>query len=367
MMQETGRCQKCGAVLPAASGDDPIVLCPMCGTRHQRVAADPPVGQVQPNGPADTPRLAEGIVIRKRDWGYYLERSLPWAASLIFHLGILVLMAFVVWSVQQVSRQRRIIVPAARLSDEPGSGLKSARPESPSADQDLLSEMSLDLPVPTEPQTPAETPGRADMPLSVIGLGAGGAGTPLSAFSATGGGAGAAPSSSFMGTGGNAYRICYVIDRSGSMVLEFDLVKRELIRSIQQLEPQQAFHLIFFSAGQPVENPPKRFVPATDYNKVRAIQFIKKIVPEGLTDPAPALKRAFALRPRPDLIYFMTDGDFDPAILQSLRQWNRDGATQINTIAFLNRAGEPLLRRIAAEHHGQYRFVGQEEMAGRTR
>ena len=62
----------------------------------------------------------------------------------------------------------------------------------------------------------------------------------------------------------------------------------------------------------------------------------------------------------------MTDGEFDPSIVEKLRRWNPRQRVKINTIAFLYElgdvAGVPLLRRIAREHGGVYRFVGAEDL-----
>jgi hypothetical protein len=146
------------------------------------------------------------------------------------------------------------------------------------------------------------------------------------------------------------------------MLESFDYVRRELKDSIRQLVPQQQFHVIFFNMGPPVESPPKKLVQATPEAKAQAFAFLDGIVPAGQTDPTDALERAFALVPKPELIYFMTDGEFDPSVLEKLREWNGKRAVHINTIAFLYELGAPLLKQIAQEHGGHYRFVSEEDL-----
>ncbi len=105
--------------------------------------------------------------------------------------------------------------------------------------------------------------------------------------------------------------VIYVIDRSGSMVDVFDMVKYEMRKSIALLNEDQYFHVIFFSEGQPIETKPRGLVPATDNNKLRCGRWLDEIVPCGQTDPIPALERAFdvlshADSPKGKLIYLLT-------------------------------------------------------------
>ncbi len=197
----------------------------------------------------------------------------------------------------------------------------------------------------------------------------------MAPFSPVASGSGHGPPSQFMGTGGNAFYIVYIIDRSGSMVGSFDYVKKELHRSIEQLQSQQLFQVIFFNSGEPSEfsssdsgKPPVyRLNFATDRMKVKVFHFIDSMVASGKTDPRPAFLRAFALRPKPNLIYFLTDGAFEPDIADELKKWNADGKTAINTIAFIERPSEALLKRIAHENGGTYTYINPDAETGAGR
>ncbi len=192
--------------------------------------------------------------------------------------------------------------------------------------------------------------------LSIAGIGTGGGDFGMYGLE-TGGGA------DFFGLGKSArgvQRIVYVVDRSGSMVETFAIVRQELRRSIGELRRSQKFHVIFFNAGEPLENPPKKLVSAVTAHKQQFFEFVQSVIPGGATDPAPAMRRALSMEPH--VIYFLTDGEFSPSLLPQLNEWNKDRRTRIFTIAFFGAEGAALLERIAREHEGEYRFVSEQDL-----
>ena len=194
--------------------------------------------------------------------------------------------------------------------------------------------------------------------LSIIGIGAGGG--DFSQYGLTAGG-GVGPD--FFGLGSSARgirRIVYVVDRSGSMLDTFGHVRQELRRSIGELRRSQKFHVIFFNAGVPLENPPKRLVSAVRAQKERFFEFLGDVFPEGSTHPERAMQRALSLEP--DLVYFLTDGEFDPSLLGRLDKWNKSRRVRIFTIAFFDQAGAELLEEIAREHGGEFKFVSENDV-----
>jgi len=209
--------------------------------------------------------------------------------------------------------------------------------------------------------------------LSLAGTGDGllGAGGGSGSFGAV---TGDGPASGFFGQRGNAYKVVYVIDTSGSLGWIFEPVQRALIESIDQLRPTQSFHVIF-AGSRPIELPPRKLVPAIEAYKEPARRFISELVPELQCDPVAAMQRAFAVGP--ELIYFLTDGDFGLAgkeLLARLREWNADRRVHITTIGFGVKltgsqlggqpVGEPILRQIAQEHSGNFRWVSPDEAEG---
>jgi hypothetical protein len=160
---------------------------------------------------------------------------------------------------------------------------------------------------------------------------------------------------------GDSSKIVYVVDRSGSMTDSLDIVKLELKRSLFDLAAENEFHVIFFSSGPPVEMPTRRLVPATDRNRGLAFEFIDGVIPRGETDPSQALERAFAAKP--DLIYLLTDGEFDRAVIDLIKRLNVGGKVRVYTIGFLYDGGREILTKIAADNGGEYKFVADKDLA----
>jgi hypothetical protein len=107
--------------------------------------------------------------------------------------------------------------------------------------------------------------------------------------------------------------------------------------------------------------PTRRLVNATERNKQLAFEFVDGVIAQGETDPSKALERAFACNP--DTIYLLTDGEFDRAIIDLVKRLNTGGKVSVHTIGFLYRTGETVLKQIAAENSGNYKFVSEEDLA----
>jgi hypothetical protein len=168
----------------------------------------------------------------------------------------------------------------------------------------------------------------------------------------------------FFGLGGSARgtrRVVYVVDRSGSMIDSFTFVQAELKRSVSALRRSQKFHVIFFNAGPPLENPPGRLVSAFKAHKQQLFEFTDSVIPRGDTKPERALERALSMEP--DLVYLLSDGiDFRPSLLEALDTWNKNRRTRIFTIAYLDQTGSEMLERIAREHNGEFKFVSEDDL-----
>lgn len=212
----------------------------------------------------------------------------------------------------------------------------------------------------TPDQTPDVTPVSAasEPEMSIIGVGSGGG--DASAFGLSVGAGGAPELFGIGGSAKGAKTVVYVVDRSGSMLTTFDAVRAELRRSIGELRRSQKFHVILFNEGRPLENPPRRLVSAIGGQKEEFFHFLAGVEPEGGTHPEPAMRRALTLEP--DMIFFLTDGMFDPSLVNQLDVWNRDRKVRIFTIAYVSEEGGPLLEKIAREHRGEYRFVSEDEL-----
>lgn len=197
-----------------------------------------------------------------------------------------------------------------------------------------------------------------------VGAGTGDGGGPLAPFGIPGGGGGIGPKSPFMGVSGNAMKVVYLCDSSGSMMTKFDTLRQELRKAADGLKPIQSFDIIFFSEDNFFALDNKSLLLATPENKRKAYDFLDKTAPHGSSDPIPGLRAAFATQPQ--LIYMLTDGDFpnNSQVLEELRKLNKDKKVKINTIAFMDRGEEyeKLLKQIADEHGGLFKFVSDTEL-----
>jgi hypothetical protein len=162
----------------------------------------------------------------------------------------------------------------------------------------------------------------------------------------------------FFGIGGYGGTFVYVVDVSGSMNErgKYERAREELIRSIEHLSDKQKFFVVFYNDGwypMDADGP----VRATRRQVDETRRWVRRVRPGGGTYPLEAL--LFALSLQPDAIYFLSDGKFDRSTIAALRQKNPSSAGQIpiHTIAFVNREALGLMRSIARNSGGQFRFV----------
>lgn len=281
-----------------------------------------------------------------------------WMISIFAHTVLFAIMFMVPWLSGAMLEPEALPIPETTLIGE-------VRPASlsPHDMPDLSEQTELSDPTESELQPKqfdqlADLAQAPDPELTVVGIGSGRADP--SAFRLDGAGTGGAQFFK-VGPSSGARRVVFVVDRSGSMTDTFEFVRSELKRSIGAFRRTQKFHVIFFSSGRPVENPPGRLVSAIASQKEALFKFIdERVYPGGSTDPGPAMMRAFECDP--DIIYFLTDGEFDRSLLAKLNNANRDRRVRIFTIAYFNQQGAELLREIAREHRGEFRFVSEADL-----
>ena len=162
----------------------------------------------------------------------------------------------------------------------------------------------------------------------------------------------------FFGTYTEGKSVVYVVDMSGSMGgRRFSRAKQELVKSLYRLESRHRYSIVLFNTdAYPLfwpEGVTQLFEP-TKVNVRNSARWVSSMEPNSFTDPSLAL--AWGLAREPDVLFFLTDGEIPPASRDLIRELNRRH-TIVNTIAFESRAGELLLRAIAEDHGGTYRYV----------
>ena len=185
------------------------------------------------------------------------------------------------------------------------------------------------------------------------GGGAGGAGG-----GGGGGLSGGAGGTSFFGVGGRGTRFAFIVDKSGSMVNgRIGEAKQELYKAIVALPDFASVYVVFYDSSDP-------WAFSDRWERVRSSMvkklktWLNNVGPSGGTEPTPAFRAVFALDARPDVIFFLSDGEIPPESIAQIRQMNARGKrVTINAIAFGEESGSQQLRQIAQEADGEFRQV----------
>ena len=174
------------------------------------------------------------------------------------------------------------------------------------------------------------------------------------------------PRTEFFGSVTDQRKICYVVDCSGSMHGLFGQVRRQLKKSIDQLQPDEYFSIVFFRGEQLIELGNGQLLRATGKAKSMAYDLIDIVDLGGKTNALNALIRAMEVHDESgksaELIYFLTDGfdletDSAKKYVLQVEEIRKKLApqTKINTIGIWTRlADRQMLRAIARQSGGEF-------------
>ncbi len=174
----------------------------------------------------------------------------------------------------------------------------------------------------------------------------------------------------FCGVEGGGNHFVYLVDSSGSMGDAFISARRALLDSINMLNPEQRFYVIFFDAEcdymriTRADQDESRSVQATPANKQRLRSWAMRVEMDRGKAPYEPLEYALQ-KLKPDVIFLLSDGEFPQRIEDLLQTENKVtnlfGETKpisiIHTISYYSREGESRMRRIAENNFGQYRHI----------
>jgi len=179
------------------------------------------------------------------------------------------------------------------------------------------------------------------------GIGLGGSGS---------GGGGA----SFFGIAASGTRFAYLVDSSGSMEgKRLVMLQEQLNKSVGGLTQNCQFMIVAFAdLSQPLGNK-KEWRDASDSGRVWARTEIDMIRAAGGTQPKSGIKLIFSMRPRPDAIYFMTDGEFNPEVIDEISKENRRLKIPIHCICLGNEGGQDAMKQIAKQSGGTFKFIAE--------
>jgi len=190
-------------------------------------------------------------------------------------------------------------------------------------------------------------------------------GTDGHGFASSGDGKGGA---TFFGVKAGGKRFVFVVDGSKSMAKNgWEYCKYELLSAVSRLKANQYFYVILF-ASQPHrmfddKQPEDALLRASPENIAKLRAWLAKYELKLGTRPLESMK--FALKLRPDAIYFLTDGKLHDSTEDFLKEKNKRedaygdmvAGSAVHTIGFFKQDGQPVLQRIANDNQGSYRFV----------
>lgn len=141
----------------------------------------------------------------------------------------------------------------------------------------------------------------------------------------------------FLNSQGTGRHFCFIADCSMSISPpSFDLIRRELVKSVEGLGDDSYFYPIFF-AKKEVTMPGERGWLSSKKDLERTRAWMDGVTRFYGTNAAPAFDKAFKMTPPPDVIFFMTDGQLtDKPATDSVL--TRAPKLVIHTILFRNTA-----------------------------
>lgn len=305
------------------------------------------------------------------------EQSVSLVGSMVVHLVLLALLAAIILPMPGGSGGGEIQGELVDTSVAEGQELAEiaadfdAAPNDQSTPDELVATTLTDL----SAQSVNEAIPQIDTPLSLAASDVLGGGSLLSGVGSGGFGVGEGEGGGGLGalfashTPGQS--VVFIVDASGSMNhpypgrarTRFGRVKLELIESIAKMTEDQRFFIMFFNDFA-VPMPANRLMEATPEAKEKYLRWMTGVSAQGETHPEQALQ--IALQLKPEIIYFLTDGKFNPGVVNLVASWNR-GRVPIHTICLDSTAGIKLLQDIARQSGATYKYVSPETEAAAAR
>ena len=290
-----------------------------------------------------------------------------WGVSLAIHLLLLFFVSNIFWAGRRglgtEGREYEVGIAVGAGSDavttEPGAMAAAAV-----QDGQVVDEMAFESDVVADVElqhfksefsaehSPSQTPSLESLAMGQSTIGQG-----LWADVQLAGGGKGQGGASFFGLEAKGGKFVYVVDRSGSMSGQpLSAAKNELMRSIMNMDDGMEFFVFFYNT-EPLGMPGGELVKAGKSNIAEAMAWIDGVSSGGGTDPLSTMKHALSLKP--DAIWLLSDGQFSQELAEAIARENPGRRVVIHTIGYFSRAGEAVLKKIAAENDGKYRFVQQ--------
>lgn len=159
-------------------------------------------------------------------------------------------------------------------------------------------------------------------------------------------------------------RYVFIVDASKSMNhpypgparTRFGRAKYELWQTILRMQPEQRFFILFFNT-QPAPMPSAVMRPGGRDGNEDLFRWTADFPATGGTDPQAAV--LLALQLQPDVIYLLTDGQFNFRVVHESAKVNTR-RVRIDTISLGDDIGSRVLQDLAARNGGTYRHVDEQ-------
>jgi|SRR5688572_1311334 len=167
--------------------------------------------------------------------------------------------------------------------------------------------------------------------------------------------------------------IAFVCDGSRWTRNKIDELSDELTRTVDAMQPEQQFAVMFFADDRATGFEDGRPVAATDENKRALRDWLKDVKLGENSTPIAGLSRAFEAKP--DAIIFVSDGEFKDydGVEAHVARLNPDRAVRVYTIGFFEDEKEddsrPFVRfmqKLAEQNGGQFKAVYADELKRRA-
>ncbi|MEM9167467.1 MAG: vWA domain-containing protein [Planctomycetota bacterium] len=295
-------------------------------------------------------------------WKRWVRRVSTWALglSLVIHLVMLLVATLLsVWGGGTGDGPRTpgvvefAVMPESALESVARDELSLELPTDSQLLESDLDPLSEDLLTTDLAATPA-----VDRTALELDVGSGGGSVSIDG-AAGAGAAGANGGASFFGIEARGNRFAYIVDVSGSMDRDgrLEATVGELNRSVTEMLEHVGFYIVLYSDDAFSLGNRRDWTDADASGKRWARRNLQRLEPLGTTNPLPAFELVFDIRPRPDAIYFMTDGEFDGRIADQIIAMNRERPTPIHCITFVTPAAAGLMQRIADSSNGTYTHI----------
>lgn len=151
-------------------------------------------------------------------------------------------------------------------------------------------------------------------------------------------------------------KFVFVADCSDSMAGDrLEALKKELHTSVENLDPQARFSIVFFN-HLPVIKKGSKLDRATPSAKKAYLDWADTIGHSGSTEPSGAVEHALKLKPTS--VFLMTDGTFDPKpTISAIEKHGPLGSVRFYSIAVGRGASTDALKKIAEMTGGDFRQV----------